>query len=54
MNMKLVGDYSREKKTVERRVSVVQCVDFLAVLLRDGIMYAWLLSRAVAGIPFLE
>ncbi len=46
---KLTNDYAREKKAVERRVSVVQIADFLVVLLRDGIMYAWLISRAVAG-----
>ena len=34
---------------MERRISVVQIVDFFMVLIRDGVMYAWLISRAVAG-----
>ena len=46
---KLIGEYTKERKAVERRISVVQLGDFLMVLIRDGLMYAWLISRAVAG-----
>lgn len=46
---KLLGECVREKKKVERRSSVVQCSDFLVVMIRDGLMYAWLISRALAG-----
>lgn len=46
---KLLGECVREKKAVEVRGSAVQLSDFLVVLIRDGLMYAWLISRAVAG-----
>lgn len=46
---KLMGEYSLEKKKVEGRISVVQLADFLVILLRDGLIYAWLISGAVAG-----
>ncbi len=49
LTKKLAGQYRQEKIVVERRISVVQIVDFFMVLIRDGLMYAWLISRAVAG-----
>ncbi len=49
LTKKLAGQYRQEKIVVERRISVVQIVDFFMVLIRDGVMYAWLISRAVAG-----
>lgn len=46
---KLVGEYSAEQKKVEGRISLVQFADFLVILFRDALIYAWLISRAVAG-----
>lgn len=46
---KLLGEYEEEKKKVERRCSVVELSDFLMVLLRDGLVYAYLIYGAVAG-----
>ncbi len=46
---KLLGEYGEEKKKVEDRVSVVQFADFLVIFCRDALIYAWLISRAVAG-----
>ena len=46
---KLLGEYGEEKKKVEDRISVVQFADFLVIFCRDALIYAWLISRAVAG-----
>lgn len=46
---KLMGEYGEEKKKVEGRTSVVQFADFLVIFCRDTLIYAWLISRAVAG-----
>jgi len=46
---KLLNQYSAEKKKVEGRISAVQITDFLVVLLRDGLIYAWLISRAMTA-----
>lgn len=46
---KLVGAYTAEKKKVERRITVVEVSDFLVVLIRDGLLYAYLIYKAMAG-----
>lgn len=46
---KLTGEYGAEKKKVEGRNSLVQFADFLVIFCRDALIYAWLISRAVAG-----
>ncbi len=46
---RLVSGYEAEKKKAERRVTAVELSDFLVVLLRDGLVYAYLIYRAVAG-----
>lgn len=46
---KLLSEHAVEKKKVERRRTVVEVSDFLMVLLRDGLVYAYLIYRAVAG-----
>lgn len=49
LGKKLLDEYSAEKQKLEQRISLVQLADFLVVLLRDGLIYAWLISRATAG-----
>lgn len=46
---RLLKDYSEEQKKVENRISVVQIADFFVILIRDGLVYAWLIARAVSG-----
>lgn len=45
----LLNDYAEEKKKVERRITLVQLADFMVVLVRDGLVYAWLIAGAVSG-----
>ncbi|MCM1224203.1 MAG: hypothetical protein NC548_58100, partial [Lachnospiraceae bacterium] len=48
LGQNLLKEYVSEKKKVERRITIVQTADFFVVLLRDGLVYAWLIYRAVS------
>ncbi len=49
LGSRLLKDSKAERERLERRNLVNQMVNFLVVLFRDGIAYAFLISQAVAG-----